>query len=67
MGENHYAETKRLNDVSYKIISPAKFREGDIVDAEVTFMLVPIQGGKHKLVGVLRSLTLLESTYSLVR
>jgi hypothetical protein len=50
----------------YPPISPAAFREGDIVDAEVTFMLVPIRNDLHKLVAVLRSLTLLDATYTQV-
>jgi hypothetical protein len=48
----------------YTTISPAIFREGDIVDVEATFILVPIKQGMHKMMGILRSLTLLDSKYS---
>ena len=45
---------------------PVRFRNGDIVDAELSFSFVPVKNGMHKLVGVLRSLTLLDCTYSQV-
>jgi hypothetical protein len=45
---------------------PVRFREGDIVDAKLTLMLVPVKNDQHKMVAILRSLTLLDSTYSQV-
>ena len=42
------------------------FRKGDIVEAQVTAMMVPMRGGTFKMIAVLRCLTLLDSTYSLV-
>ncbi|KAM6491852.1 hypothetical protein JOM56_012711, partial [Amanita muscaria] len=49
---------------SYKPIPPVLFREGDVVEAQITMMLVPLKGGQFKLTAVLRCLTLLDSTYS---
>jgi hypothetical protein len=45
---------------------PVRFHEGDIVEAQVTFMLVPLKGGTYKMATVLQSLTLLDATYSQV-
>ena len=42
------------------------FRSGDIVEAQLTPMMVPMKGGAFKLMTVLRCLTLLDSTYSRV-
>jgi hypothetical protein len=39
----------------------------DIVKAKATLMLVPMRGGEHKLMVILRSLTLLDATFSEVR
>jgi hypothetical protein len=50
----------------YSPIAPVLFREGDIVEAQLTLMLVPLKGGQFKMTAVLRCLTLLDSTYSRV-
>jgi len=39
---------------------PHMFREGDIVQAQVSFMATPVRRGKRKMLNVLCSLTLLE-------
>ena len=50
----------------YEMWDPAQFRQGDIVEAETTLTLVPVKDGKYKLIAVLRSITLLDSTHSQV-
>ena len=50
----------------YQTIPPVMFRTGDIVEAQLTPMMVPMKGGTFKLTMVLRCLTLLDSTYSRV-
>ncbi|KAF8324385.1 hypothetical protein F5887DRAFT_1086610 [Amanita rubescens] len=50
--------------VKYETISPVRFRVGDIVEAKATFMLVPIREGRFKLSAVLRSLTLLDTSFA---
>ncbi|KAF8222859.1 hypothetical protein L208DRAFT_1320145 [Tricholoma matsutake] len=46
----------------YNVIDPIKFRIGDIVEAQVSFVVVPLKGKKYKMIIVLRALTLLDST-----
>jgi hypothetical protein len=48
------------------VIDPNKFRIGDIVEAQLSFMVVPVKEGKHRLILVMRALTLLDSTQSKV-
>lgn len=47
--------------------NPASFCIGDIVEAQVSFVIVPIQATKFTLKPVLRALTLMDSTQSKVR
>jgi hypothetical protein len=51
----------------YEEMAPVKFREGDIVEAQLSFSLVPIKRGFYKMIAVLRSVTLLDSSFSQVR
>lgn len=44
-----------------------RFRTGDIVECQVTFMLVPIKGRQWKMTAVLRSITLLDASITQVR
>ncbi|KAK2459290.1 hypothetical protein APHAL10511_008692 [Amanita phalloides] len=50
--------------VKYEAIAPVRFRVGDIVEAKATLMLVPIREGRFKLTAVLRSLTLLDTSFA---
>ena len=59
---NSTAQKKR-----YDKLDPAQFRLGDIAEVEASLMLVPIKEQKHKLVAVLRSVTLLDTTFSQVK
>ncbi|KAK7037559.1 hypothetical protein VNI00_011051 [Paramarasmius palmivorus] len=55
------------DDIKFDPASPAVFRTGDVVEVQFTMMLVPIgKGGRppYKTFPVLRSITLLEDTFS---
>jgi hypothetical protein len=43
------------------------FKTGDLVEAQVSLMGVPLKGGKVKFLMVLRALTLLDCQQSMVR
>ena len=45
---------------------PVKFCIGDLVEAQLTLMLVPLRGDQYKLTPVLRCLTMLDSKFSQV-
>lgn len=45
----------------YQVISPSKFQIGNIVEAQMSFQVVPVRGGQHMMLVVLRSLALLDS------
>jgi hypothetical protein len=47
-------------------MDPNKFCIGDIVEAQLSFMVVTVKEGKPKLILVMRALTLLNSTQSKV-
>lgn len=51
----------------YENISPVRFRVGDIVEAKATLMLIPLRGGHFKISAVLRSLTIIDATFTQVR
>jgi hypothetical protein len=48
----------------YVPTDPAKFRVGDIVEAQLSFVLFPMLERRWKFGLVLRSLALIDSTYS---
>lgn len=56
----------RLNILRYCPGRPSSFRIGDIVEAQLSFVTVPVQANQFKMMLVLRSLALLDSTYSQV-
>jgi hypothetical protein len=45
---------------------PTGFRAGDIVEVQFTFIVIPIKREKHRMMMVLRALTLLDSTHTTV-
>lgn len=45
----------------YITIGPQAFRVGDIVEAQLSIVMVPMKAEKHKMINVLRTLTLLEA------
>jgi len=48
-------------------MDPTRFKIGDIVEAQVSFVGIPLKGGKAKMLVVLRALTLLDCQQSMVR
>jgi hypothetical protein len=52
---------------SYNIIEPSKLRKGDIAEAQVSFVVVPLKNRRFKLLIVLRAITLLDNHPSKVR
>ena len=42
------------------------FRVGDIVQAQVSFVVIPLKGGRRKMLSILRSLALLDGSLSTV-
>ena len=54
---------KDLNDINRFIATaPVTFQVGDIVEAQVSFAVVPLREGKMKTSMILRSITLLDGT-----
>lgn len=43
---------------------PQMFRIGDIVQVQISFVVIPIKGGRRKMLTVLRSIALLDGTFS---
>ena len=50
----------------YEVILPVRFQVGDIVEAKATFMLIPMRECHYKMMIVLRSLTLLDTSFAQV-
>ncbi|KAF8694149.1 hypothetical protein AX14_002155 [Amanita brunnescens Koide BX004] len=50
--------------IRYRPIPLVRFRIGDIVEAKATLMLIPLRQGHFKLTAVLRSLTLLDTSFA---
>ncbi|KIL57949.1 hypothetical protein M378DRAFT_60403, partial [Amanita muscaria Koide BX008] len=61
-----YFERTRMpyNELRHAHIPPVRFQVGDIVEAQVSLMLVPLQGGQYQMVSVIRSLTLLDNSFT---
>ena len=51
----------------YEEMDPTRFKIGDIVEAQILFMGVPLKGGKVKMMTVLCVLSLLDCKQSMVR
>ncbi|KAF8333312.1 hypothetical protein F5887DRAFT_1080341 [Amanita rubescens] len=60
----YYERIESEGNLKYKTIPPVMFRNGDIVEAQLTAMMVPMKGGTFKMMAVLHCLTLLDSSYS---
>ena len=51
---------------SVENVNPQFFRVGDIVEAQVSFIAVPLKDNKYKMIAVLRLIPLLDTTFSKV-
>lgn len=49
---------------SFQACEPQVFRVGDIVEAQLSFVVIPVKAGKRKMLTVLRSLALLDGAYT---
>ncbi|KAF8234306.1 hypothetical protein L208DRAFT_1550392, partial [Tricholoma matsutake] len=47
----------------YKMCEPQTFQIGDIVQAQLTFVVILIWGGKHKMLSILRSIVLIDEQF----
>lgn len=45
---------------------PQVFRVGDIVEAQISFIVIPVKGGRRKMLTVLRSLALIKGNVTSV-
>ena len=61
---SHYSDEFKPDS---KKTDPVRFRIGNIVEAQITVMGVPIKKGRTKMVLHLRSLTLLTGSFTEVR
>src|SRR6266704_1117474 len=50
----------------YERCEPQVFRLGDIVEAQVSFVVIPVRGGRRKMLTVLRSLALIKGNFKKV-
>ena len=51
---------------SVDMVNPQIFRIGDIVEAQISFIAAPVKNNKYKFIVVLRSIALLDPTFSQV-
>ena len=63
---NQPADDKKLIVTTHRFDScePQMFRAGDIVQAQVSFVVIPIKGGKRKMLSVLRSVAHLDGRFA---
>lgn len=52
--------------VRFQPCEPQMFCLGDIVQAQLSFVVVPIKGGHHKMLAVLQSLAMLDGNFGQV-
>ncbi|KAG6818509.1 hypothetical protein H0H93_004406 [Arthromyces matolae] len=62
-----YAKGKLMLDGNMKFtkMGPQAFRRGDLVAADLSFVVVPIKGERFRMINVLRSLTLLDGSFKM--
>ncbi|KAF8220010.1 hypothetical protein L208DRAFT_1336227, partial [Tricholoma matsutake] len=56
----------RAGECKYEECEPQQFRIGDIVQVQMSFVAVPIKGGMHKMLTVLRLIALLDGSFTTV-
>jgi len=52
----------KSNFYSYILLDPVRLRTGDIVETQMSFTAIPLRGRQHKMLLVLRAVTLLNSS-----
>ena len=48
-------------------MNPQNFCIGDIIKAQISFIVVPLKDNKYKMIAVLRSIVLLDASFTQVR
>ncbi|KAL0960763.1 hypothetical protein HGRIS_005785 [Hohenbuehelia grisea] len=57
-----YMERTHTNPAKYEEILPCKFRDGDVVEVQLSFTMTPVKGGNFKVQTILRGITLLDGS-----
>lgn len=65
--ENVVSYYERVGNTKYVNIKPASVSVGDLVELQVSFIMVPLRENKFKATMVLRSILVLERTFTQVR
>lgn len=47
-------------------VGPQVFRVGDIVEMQISFVVIPVKGEQYRMVSILRSIALIDGTFSKV-
>jgi hypothetical protein len=55
---------KLTGDIRFVSIPPTKIQNGDIVEAKLSFLVVPLRGGNFKMVTVLREITIMDGSHA---
>jgi hypothetical protein len=63
----HVQRWPKITLHSYRVAKPQIFRIGDIVEVQISFIAVPLKRQNFKMLTVLRSIALLDSSFSEVR
>ncbi|KAF8879257.1 hypothetical protein BD779DRAFT_1407445, partial [Infundibulicybe gibba] len=56
----YYTYSQEDGEERFQVAKPQVFRIGDLVEVQVSFAVVPLKGGKYKMLSVLRSIALLD-------
>lgn len=59
-----YGQIMMLVKKSVEMVNPQIFHIEDIVEAQVSFIAVPLKDNKHKIIVVLQLIALLDATFS---
>ena len=52
---------------SVEAMNPQNFHIGDIIEAQISFIAVPLKDNKYKMIAVLRSIVLLDASFTQAR
>ncbi|KAF8872048.1 hypothetical protein BD779DRAFT_1453279 [Infundibulicybe gibba] len=63
----YYTKSKEEGKKIFVKAGPQSFRQGDIVEVQVSFVVVPLKKQKYKMLGILHAIALLDTSFSQVR
>jgi hypothetical protein len=55
--------TQKLTSRRHETVGPQTFRTGDLVEIQVSFVVVPMKGERRKMITVLRSIALIDGDF----